>query len=377
MSDNDVIVVATTEDLPSESFSVALPPILAGHESAHVQVQVRAFYGSIAEIFERWVMRSQSIHTQRSYRRGVMAFVECIGWQWPTESWRFLTGTINDVASWRELMLAQEKAPKTINHRLAAVSSFYQFVSACAAEARLPITVPNPAHVQFIRRFESTPTHETLSLNATRARQLMGLVTGEGVLDYQDRAMIKTLLYTGVRINTLRLLNVADFHYDDHDATLRIQEKGSRHRHIGIHFAAAEAIRQHIACAELTSGPLFRTQAAPRNADVLGVKRPDVSTLWRRIGQYLRQLPGAMVKEQAKDASGNLVIGMDGKPLEMERCIYSPHSLRATTATLLLDAGVDITKVQELLGHKRITTTQIYDKRRRTTQDCASHDMPI
>ena len=48
-----------------------------------------------------------------------------------------------------------------------------------------------------------------------------------------------------------------------------------------------------------------------------------------------------------------------------------------TTATLLLDAGVDIRKVQELLGHKHVTTTQIYDKRRRTTKESASHDMPI
>lgn len=44
--------------------------------------------------------------------------------------------------------------------------------------------------------------------------------------------------------------------------------------------------------------------------------------------------------------------------------LYS-HSIRATTATLLLDAGVDIIKVKELLGHRHTTTTQIYDKRRR------------
>lgn len=50
---------------------------------------------------------------------------------------------------------------------------------------------------------------------------------------------------------------------------------------------------------------------------------------------------------------------------------------RVITATLVLDAGVDITKVQELLGHRHISTTQIYDKRRRTTSESASHDVPI
>ena len=74
------------------------------------------------------------------------------------------------------------------------------------------------------------------------------------------------------------------------------------------------------------------------------------------IAGYLAKLPGAM---------------KDG------RCVYTPHSLRATTATLLLDAGVDIAKVQELLGHTHVTTTQIYDKRRRTTKQSASHDVPI
>ena len=57
--------------------------------------------------------------------------------------------------------------------------------------------------------------------------------------------------------------------------------------------------------------------------------------------------------------------------------LYSPHSLRATTATLLLDSGVDIVKVQGLLGHRHVTTTQIYDKRRRSTAESASHEVPI
>ena len=65
-----------------------------------------------------------------------------------------------------------------------------------------------------------------------------------------------------------------------------------------------------------------------------------------------------------------------GRPVR-RLCIYTPHSLRATTATLLLDANVDIVKVKDLLGHRHITTTQIYDKRRRSTCESASHLLTI
>ena len=342
----------------------AVPPLLAGHETEETRQRVESFYGQVAEIFERWVTRSASPHTQRAYRRDVLTFVEFMDWVWPEEGWRFLTATIGDVSSWRELMIEQGRAPKTINRRLASVSSFYKFLAGCASEARLPITVPNPAHVQFIQRLGSDPVHETQSLSATRARQLMGLVTGEDVMAYQDRALIKILLYTGIRIGTLQRLDVADFHDDDQDSTLEITEKGNKRRRIGIHFAAAQAVREHLLESGLEVGPMFRAQYASRATGRLGTKRISLTVLWRRVGMYLAKLPGAIVKETVDDEV-------------LERCVYTPHSLRATTATLLLDAGVDITKVQELLGHCHVTTTQIYDKRRRTTKQSASHEMPI
>jgi site-specific recombinase XerC len=62
---------------------------------------------------------------------------------------------------------------------------------------------------------------------------------------------------------------------------------------------------------------------------------------------------------------------------EADECIYSPHPLGATTATLPLDSGVAIEEVQDLLDHKHNTTTQIYDKRRRSVRDSASHKVPI
>lgn len=355
--------------------SAALPPIIAGHQTSHTEAQVRQFYGAIADIFERWVTRSPSTHTQRSYRKSVMTFVEFMAWHWPNEAGRILAGTIPDVQAWRSAMIEAGYAPKTINHRLAAVSSFYQFLAGCAAEMRLPLVVPNPCHVQFIARLKDAPKHETLSLTPTLVRQLMGLVIGETVKEYQDRAIIKTMLYTGIRINTLRLLDVAHFFDMPDDPRLEITEKGGDRRVIGIHPAAAQALREHIQKSSLESGPLFRGQAAWNTPEKLHPhRRIDTSVLWGRLHHYLRQLPGAVVKELVTDQQEQVAIAA-GQPMEVERCIYTPHSLRATTATHLLSLGVDITKVQELLGHKRIETTRIYDKRRRTTRESASHEI--
>ena len=78
---------------------------------------------------------------------------------------------------------------------------------------------------------------------------------------------------------------------------------------------------------------------------------------------YLEGLPGAIREEQLPNGA------------LQKACLYSPNSMRATTATRLLELGVDIRKVQELLGYRHVTTTQIYDKRRRTTAESASHDL--
>lgn len=91
----------------------------------------------------------------------------------------------------------------------------------------------------------------------------------------------------------------------------------------------------------------------------------DPRTMWTVLKQYLEQLPNAIRERRQSD--GRVI----------RRCIYTPHSLRATAATLLLDSGVDIMEVKELLGHRHVTTTQIYDKRRRALREGASHKMPL
>jgi hypothetical protein len=88
-----------------------------------------------------------------------------------------------------------------------------------------------------------------------------------------------------------------------------------------------------------------------------------VRAMYNLVRRYFEQLPRAL-RPVAEGSS-------------LQRCLYTPHSLRATTATLLLKAGVDLLEVQELLGHRHVTTTQIYDKRVRQTRDGASHKVPF
>src|SRR5512135_3617412 len=95
-----------------------LPPILVGRLTPAVEAQVGSFYGSVAEIFERWVTRRSSRHTQRAYRQDVMDFVQFLGLRWPEESTRLFTVSVADVLAFRDEMLAESKAPKTINRRI-------------------------------------------------------------------------------------------------------------------------------------------------------------------------------------------------------------------------------------------------------------------
>ena len=83
----------------------------------------------------------------------------------------------------------------------------------------------------------------TQALTATRARQLMGLPGADDVLDFRDRAILKTYLYTELRLARACRLRVKDFQ-DGEQVILTINEKGKKHRTIGIHFAAAEAISE-------------------------------------------------------------------------------------------------------------------------------------
>lgn len=344
--------------------AVVLPPILEGHYTLAVEEKVRRFVLAVPELLERWISRRASPHTQRAYRQDLFTFIRYAEIPWPGEATDLFRITVAQVQAYRDWLIARGDAPKTVNRRVSSLSGFYRFLREVAAEMRLPIQVANPADKEFVARDNADPVEERRHLSAAQAQELFDLPDGKDALAYRDRAMLKCLLYTGIRIGTLLRLDVADFHHDENDPTLRIREKGSRHRTIGLNRRAATAIQQYLSIAGLKSGPLFPPRLNPRSGK-LGKGRMSYPTAYRLLQSYFARLPHAIKEIATPEGTAK------------KKCIYSPHSTRATTATLLLEDGQDIRKVQELLGHRHVTTTQIYDKRRRQTSEGASHQVPI
>jgi Phage integrase, N-terminal SAM-like domain len=128
--------LVTAEIVPVGGSGSDLPPILAGRHTQAVSAQVRRFYLSVGDIFERWVARRSSKHTQRAYRQDVMDFVLFMGLKWPDDATRLFTVSVADVLAFRDQMLAENKAPKTINRRIASLSSFYKYLQGVASEFR-------------------------------------------------------------------------------------------------------------------------------------------------------------------------------------------------------------------------------------------------
>jgi site-specific recombinase XerD len=346
------VIFSSETDSPNVNLpTLTPPPTLPGPPSD----RLRTFYDSVPELLDTWLGRRTSPHTQRAYRSDVLSFVGFLRLPWPQEAGALFSATVRDVQEFRCHLLTHGAAPKTINRRISSLSSFYRFLGSCAAELRLPIQVANPASAVFIARAAPDAQRETHALSAEAARQLLALPEGAGVQALRDRAILSVYLYTGIRLMTGCRLELGDFAWDGSQATLRLHEKGGRVRRIGLHYAAARAVDEYLRSSGLSEGPLFR----PLRGFHLG--RPmSAVTMYGTILGYLSKLPGAVRLQ-------------NGKP----RCLYTPHSLRATTATLLLEHGADITKVQELLGHRYVTTTQLYDKRRRSMAEGASHQVPL
>jgi len=139
----------------------------------------------------------------------------------------------------------------------------------------------------------------------------------------RDAAVLELFYSSGLRLSELAALNVADV--DPYSESVRVLGKGRKERVVPVGAPALEAIQKYRHAAGVEAGVLFINKRRKR----IGAK-----AIWSLLQRYLRHT---------------------SIPLDI-----SPHKLRHSFATHLLDAGADLRSVQSLLGHASLSTTQIY-----------------
>lgn len=152
-----------------------------------------------------------------------------------------------------------------------------------------------------------------------------------GPLDIRDRALLELLYGTGARISEITALQVDDVSaMKDNDGILTITGKGSKQRIVPVGSVALEALEAYLV----------------RSRPMLSTGKSHALFLNTRGGALSRQTAWAVL-QSAVERTG------------IEKHV-SPHTLRHSYATHLLEGGADVRTVQELLGHSSVTTTQIY-----------------
>jgi integrase/recombinase XerD len=218
-------------------------------------------------------------------------------------------------------------APSSIARALVAVRSFHRF---CAIEGLLS---GDPSEEVGAPR---VPQGIPKALDEREVEALLGAPQGDDPRARRDRAMLETLYATGIRISELVGLDLDDLDFEG--ATVRVLGKGSRERVVPIGRTARAAVRAYLADAR----PELRGTRTRRDGDAAAVY------LNARGGRITRQGCWKIVR-----AAGARV-GLADR--------LSPHVLRHSCATHMLDHGADIRIVQELLGHASVSTTQVYTK---------------
>jgi len=267
------------------------------------------------------VERNASPHTAKSYREDLTALAdylsEACGGKCPQPG----EVTVLDLRGYVAALHESGYAQATIARRLASLRSFFRFGQ------REGWTKTNPAKpLRNPRRGRALPHF----LSADDLNRLLEAPPAGEPLGLRDRAILETMYSAGLRVSEVVGLDEGDL--DFAAGVVRVRGKGRRERLTPIGSYAVKALRRWL--------PIRR----PHPREPAGAAAP---VFVNKFGRRLTTRSVARMLEKYLQLTG-----LDART--------TPHSLRHSFATHLLDRGADIRSVQELLGHKSLVTTQIY-----------------
>ena len=261
-----------------------------------------------------------SPHTLRSYRIDLAQFI------------RFLQQDMGkatleqvDPLKVRAFMASLRKrgvSKGTVARKMAALRSFFQFL---CRQGLLPW---NPARLVATPKLpKPLPSHLTVD----QAFQLLATPQGQDPLTLRDRAILELFYSSGIRVGELCGLTLGDVDLDGR--LVKVTGKGRKERIVPMGRPAAQALETYIRARERLRGEGAESGASPLFLNHRGGCLTSRS-VERLLEKYLR-----------KSGFGKAI---------------TPHGLRHSFATHLLQAGADLRVIQELLGHARLSTTQRY-----------------
>jgi integrase/recombinase XerD len=272
--------------------------------------------------------RGQSEHTQRTYQAQLQRFLEWAAERglrdWKQVGLEELTAFLQHERSRKLVTEPPESARRLSNESvylaIAALRAFFRF-GECEG-----LLAGNPAeHLSLPRRWKRLPK----ALSDEEIRQLLEPVPSPTPGDLCDQAVLELAYASGLRLAELRQLRLEQLHLDAGFVT--VIGKGNKERVVPVGRAAVAALQRYL---EAGRPPLVR----PRSPAAVFLTRRGTPfapvTLWLRIKQRVRRAG-------------------------IERNV-TPHMLRHSFATHLLEHGADLRVIQELLGHASISTTEIY-----------------
>lgn len=225
------------------------------------------------------------------------------------------------IRSFLSFLSEREYSKATAARKLATLRSFYKFCMRRGYIQNSPVeTIKTPKQEKRLPRF----------LDISQIQKLLTTPDDTTLLGARDRAMLETLYSTGVRVSELVSLNIDDL--DPVNGQLRVRGKGRKERITPIGPTAVTAIRRYLDMRN--KDPRSGTFDANSMFVNKHGQRLSTRSVRRKLDKYLSEA------------------GLDPS--------ISPHTLRHTFATHMLNNGADLRSVQELLGHQSLSTTQVY-----------------
>jgi integrase/recombinase XerC len=231
---------------------------------------------------------------------------------------------VGGIRKFLEHLSQQHYSPATMARKIATLRSFHRWL-----EKRSLIFTNPMLMIRTPKQSKRLPK----AIDVEQVEKLLSAPDDTNLLGARDRAILETLYSTGIRVSELVGIDRGDI--DETGAALIVRGKGRRERIVPLGSHALAALRHYTAMLDTqtngtgqgreTTSPLFINKHGGRLS---------TRSVRRKVSKYLAQA------------------GLDPN--------ISPHTLRHSFATHLLDNGADLRSVQELLGHQSLSTTQVY-----------------